>query len=161
MLFRSLGELGQAPSYHEGIDPEILQVLQQMGIDPAELMAQQEAEGGAEDMGESGEEGEDVLSAPKGAGYASTRSGIQRGLRPGTLSLAGPEVGEAYKAARANPMSMSDVPGYRLPIDDYSKSAYLKQLAKEAEGSLSSEWQPLIGGKQLTLSGVQIGRAHV
>lgn len=155
-----LGALGEKPQFLEGPDPETLALLNQLGIDPAELMARQEAEGGAEDMGEHGEEGEDVLSAPKGA-ITGGRTGIQRGLRPGTLGLAGPEVGEAYKAARANPMSMGDVVGYRLPIDDYSKSAYLKQLAKEAEGALSSEWQPLVGGKQLTLSGVPSARADV
>lgn len=156
-----LDDLGQKPRYLEGMDPQVAALLQQIGIDPAELMAQQEAEGGAENMGEHGEEGADTLEAPGGTGGFQTRSGIQRGLRPGTLGLAGPEVGEAYRTARSKPMSFEESVNYRLPIDDYSKSSYLKQLAKESEGALSSEWQPLVGSKQLTLSGQPMDRMGV
>lgn len=146
-----LGGLGEKPHYLEGVDPETAALLKQIGIDPAELMAQQEAEGGAEDASEPGEEGADTLEAPGGAGGFRTREGIKRGLPAGTLGIAGSDVAKAYQAARAD-QGFDTSRAFKLPIDDYSRS-YMQQLAKAGEAALGEQWAPYIAGRQLAASG--------
>lgn len=146
-----LDALGKSPEYYKSIDPETLQLLQQMGIDPAELMAQQEAEGGAEDTSETGEEGADTLEAPGGAGGFRTREGIKRGLPAGTLGIAGSDVAKAYGQARAD-QGFDTSRAFKLPIDNFSPQ-YMAQLAKAGEAALGEQWGPYIGGRQLAASG--------
>lgn len=146
-----LGELGEKPHYLEGLDPETMALLNQLGIDPAELMAQQEAEGGAESADEHGEEGADYLEAPGGAGGFRTREGVKRGLPAGTLGIAGSDVAKAYQAARAD-QGFDTSRAFKLPIDDYSR-AYMQQLAKAGEAALGEQWAPYIGGRKLAASG--------
>lgn len=146
-----LGELGQAPRYLEELDPEVVNMLQQLGIDPQELMAQRDAESASENAGEGGEEVADTLEAPGGSGGFSTRAGIKRGLPAGTLGVAGPEVGSAYQSARAD-QGMDTSRAYKLPIGDYNRN-YLTQLAQQGEKALGEQWAPLIAGRQLAGSG--------
>ena len=114
-------------------------------------MAQQEAEGGAEDASETGEEGADYLEAPGGAGGFRTREGIKRGLPAGTLGIAGSDVAKAYQQARSD-QGFDTSRAFKLPIDNYSPQ-YMAALAKAGEAALGEQWAPYIGGRQLAASG--------
>ena len=146
-----LDELGEKPRYLDGLDPETLQIMQQLGIDPAELLARQEAEGGDDHGDDHGEEGVDVLEARGRLEGYKTPDGVKRGLSPGAFGLAGTDVAKAYRAAMAD-RSLEYGNAYKQPIDMYNQ-AYLKKLAPAAEAALNESWDQIVRGKGISLAG--------
>lgn len=146
-----LDELGKTPEYYKAIDPETLQLLGQLGIDPAELLARQEAEGGAEDMGDHGEEGIDALEASGRLEGYKTPAGVKRGLPAGTFGLAGSDVAKAYQKAMQD-RAIDYTSPYKQPIDEYYQN-YLKKLGPATEATLNEAWGPYVAGRGTQLAG--------